>query len=137
LIKRIAADAERSGQDVTVDKIEGDETVILRPVAVQRALNNLIGNAVRHGTKARIGAIVTDRAVRISVDDNGPGIPKDRRDEALQAFARLDPARDPNRGGGAGLGLAIAADIARNHGGMLRLGESTLGGLCAELVLAR
>jgi two-component system, OmpR family, osmolarity sensor histidine kinase EnvZ len=80
---------------------------------------------------------ITDRALRLTVEDDGPGIPKDRRDEALAPFVRLDAARDPNRGGGAGLGLTIAADIARSHGGTLRLGDSDLGGLKAELVLAR
>ena len=61
-----------------------------------------------------------------------------RRAEALQPFSRLDAARDPNRGGGVGLGLSIASDIARSHGGELRLGESTaLGGLKAELLVAR
>jgi two-component system osmolarity sensor histidine kinase EnvZ len=76
--------------------------------------------------------------VRIVVEDDGPGIPMERRDEAVQPFARLDGARDPNKGGGVGLGLSIAADIARSHGGVLRLGESEgLGGLRAELVLAR
>jgi two-component system, OmpR family, osmolarity sensor histidine kinase EnvZ len=84
-----------------------------------------------------VSVAVTDRALRLTVEDDGPGIPRARRDEALAPFARLDAARAPNRGGGAGLGLTIAADIARSHGGALRLGDSELGGLKAELVLAR
>ena len=81
---------------------------------------------------------LTERSLRFEVEDDGPGIPKDRRDEAVRPFSRLDDARDPNRGGGVGLGLAITADIARSHGGTLRLGESDrLGGLKAEIVLAR
>ena len=72
------------------------------------------------------------------VEDDGPGIPAARREEALRPFARLDAARDPNHGGGVGLGLSIAADIARSHGGVLRLGQSAdLGGLMAELIVAR
>ena len=64
----------------------------------------------------------------------GRAFPPDRRDEALEPFKRLDAARNPNKGGGVGLGLSIAADIARSHGGALRLGESAgLGGLRAEL----
>ena len=110
----------------------------LRPMAVARAVENLVGNAVRHGTCARVSLSITDRAVRIAVEDDGPGIPPGQRDEALAPFVRLDGARNPNKGGGIGLGLAIATDIARSHGGVLRLGESeAMGGLKAELVLAR
>jgi two-component system, OmpR family, osmolarity sensor histidine kinase EnvZ len=137
LVTRAVADAQRIGQAVTCVKSEGSGTLFMRPLAVRRALDNLIGNAMRYGTKAEVSVVISDRAVRIVVDDNGPGIPKDRREEALQPFARLDAARDPNRGGGAGLGLTIAFDVARSHGGALRLGDSALGGLKAELILAR
>ena len=103
-----------------------------------RALDTLIGNALRYGTKARLCFALTERSLRFVVEDDGPGIPADRREEALRPFARLDAARDPNFGGGVGLGLSIAADIARSHGGVLRLGQSAdLGGLMAELILAR
>jgi two-component system, OmpR family, osmolarity sensor histidine kinase EnvZ len=137
LVTRAVADAQRIGQAVTCVKSEGSGTLFMRPLAVRRALDNLIGNAMRYGTKAEVSVVISDRAVRIVVDDDGPGIPKDRREEALQPFARLDAARDPNRGGGAGLGLTIAFDVARSHGGALRLGDSALGGLKAELILAR
>jgi two-component system osmolarity sensor histidine kinase EnvZ len=79
-----------------------------------------------------------ERSVKFVVEDDGPGIAKDRREEALRPFTRLDAARNQDLGSGVGLGLSIAADIARSHGGTLRLGESaTLGGLRVELVLAR
>ena len=72
-------------------------------------------------------------AIVICVEDDGPGIPEDQRDEALKPFSRLDKSRNQNLGSGVGLGLAIAADIARNHGGAIVLGESErLGGLRAE-----
>jgi two-component system, OmpR family, osmolarity sensor histidine kinase EnvZ len=110
----------------------------LRPMAVRRALENLIGNALRYGSRAELSLTISDRMVRISVEDDGPGIPPDRREEAMRPFTRLDPARNQNLGTGVGLGLAIVADIARGHGGVLRLGESArLGGLRADLVLAR
>ncbi|MFN3936970.1 MAG: ATP-binding protein [Gemmobacter sp.] len=110
----------------------------LRPDAVGRALDNLLGNAARHGNRVRVTLVPGERSATVSVEDDGPGIPKDRRDEALRPFTRLDPARDPNRGGGVGLGLAIVADIARSHGGSLRLADSAdLGGLRADLVLMR
>ncbi|WP_333712807.1 ATP-binding protein [Yoonia sp.] len=139
LVDQVISDAQRMGQNVTLAGIEGPAApVSLRPLAIRRALDNLIGNALRYGTQARIGVTMTDRTVRFTVEDDGPGIPPDRRDEALNPFVRLDPARNQDKGSGVGLGLSIVADIARNHGGVLRLGESaTLGGLKAELVIAR
>jgi len=81
---------------------------------------------------------VMDRTVRIIVEDNGPGIPPDKRDEALRPFTRLEASRNQNQGSGVGLGLAITNDIARSHGGVLRLGESSeLGGLKVEFEVSR
>jgi two-component system osmolarity sensor histidine kinase EnvZ len=139
IVDQVISDAQRMGQKVTNAGIEGaDVSVNLRPLAIRRALDNLIGNALRYGTQAQIGVTMTDRTVRFTVEDDGPGIPPDRRDEALNPFVRLDPARNQDHGTGVGLGLSIVADIARNHGGVLRLGESAkLGGLKAELVIAR
>lgn len=139
IVHAVLDDAKRMGQDVTLGAVEGpDDPVGLRPLAIRRALDNLIGNALRYGKKAEIGVSVTDRAVRFWVEDDGPGIPLERRDEALSPFVRLDPARNQDKGSGVGLGLSIVADIARTHGGMLRLGDSEkLGGLKAEVVLAR
>jgi two-component system osmolarity sensor histidine kinase EnvZ len=138
VLRQAAENAERAGQNVALGRIDPAPPVSLRREAVLRALDNLIGNAVRHGTRALLSLAVSEGRVVLSVEDDGPGILETRRDEALVPFARLDAARDPNRGGGAGLGLSIAADIARSHGGELRLGTSTaLGGLRADLVLAR
>ncbi|MBL4917865.1 ATP-binding protein [Szabonella alba] len=138
LLERLVENAMRAGLPVLLRGFEGEGVCRLRPVAVTRALDNLIGNAVRYGDRAELSGVLGPRALRLVVEDDGPGIPKDRREEAMTPFARLDKARDPNRGGGVGLGLAIAADVARSHGGALRLGESeTLGGLRAELVIAR
>jgi len=139
IVKAVMEDAKRMGQNVMLGGIEGpDDAVGLRPLAIRRALDNLVGNALRYGHRAEIGVSITDRAVRFWVEDDGPGIPPERYDEALSPFVRLDPARNQDRGSGVGLGLSIVADIARTHGGVLRLGESTrLGGLKAEVVLAR
>ena len=142
LVAAIVDRAARVGQAVTLGPVTGGDggqgTARLRPLAVARAVENLVANALRYGTRARVSVALDPREVRIAVEDDGPGIPGDRRDEAMRPFIRLDAARNQDRGGGAGLGLAIAADVARSHGGALRLGESPeLGGLRAELRLAR
>lgn len=138
-LDEVLEDAVRLGQSVHVGQVEGDDELVrLRPMAIRRALENLLGNALRYGTQALVGLSVTERAIRFTVEDDGPGIPLERREEAVNPFVRLDPARNQNQGSGVGLGLSIVSDIARTHGGVLRLGESeTLGGLKAELVLAR
>lgn len=133
------ADARRGGGAAVLLAPEGvPRTVHLRPQAVRRALDNLIGNALRHGSRAEVGLIWREDSVALWVEDDGPGIPEDQREEAVKPFARLGAARDPNRGGGVGLGLAIATDIALSHGGALRLSAGKrLGGLRVDLVLAR
>lgn len=137
LLQTIVADAVRSGRDVSLGVLSDvTRPIELRPMAIRRALENLMGNAVRYGSRARVSLDVLDKTVRLKVEDDGPGIPPDLRDEALKPFSRLDNARNQNKGSGVGLGLAIAADITRTHGGTLRLGDSNdLGGLSAEIVL--
>ena len=129
----------RTGADVRLAEATGpDDPVPLRPAAIRRALDNLCANALRYAGRADLSVHVTDRAIRYVVEDDGPGIPADRLDEATRPFTRLDPSRNQDKGAGVGLGLAIVSDIARSHGGILRLGPSErLGGLKAELVLAR
>jgi two-component system osmolarity sensor histidine kinase EnvZ len=138
LMREVAGAVVRAGQRVELGPVAETGEVALRREAVRRAVENLIGNAVRHGTRARLSLAATETRLRIAVEDDGPGIPPERREEAMAPFARLEPARDLSQGGGSGLGLAIAADVARSHGGELRLTDSPdLGGLRAELVLAR
>ena len=138
LVQGIVADSARNGRDVRLHQVTGAGRAMLRPGAVRRAVENLIGNALRYGHRAEVSLTLGERSVKVTVEDDGPGIPADRRDEALRPFARLDTARNQDRGPGAGLGLSIAHDIARRHGGTLRLVDSErLGGLKAELVLAR
>lgn len=138
LVARIIADAQRAGTSVTLTGNSGAGSVMLRPLAIRRAVENLIGNAVQYGSRAEVSVALTEKALRIRVEDDGPGIPADQRAQAVKPFARLDPARNQNRGSGVGLGLAIATDIARAHGGALRLDESAgLGGLQADIVIGR
>jgi two-component system osmolarity sensor histidine kinase EnvZ len=139
-VAQIVKEAQRAGRDVTLLPADGtgQGMVALRPTAMRRAVDNLISNAVRYGARAEVSVMLSDKSLRIRVEDDGPGIPEDRRIEATRAFTRLDPARNQDKGGGVGLGLAIATDIARAHGGVLRLGESQrLGGLRADIVVAR
>ncbi len=140
MVAEIVEQAQRAGRNVILLDPEGDGSgmVTLRKVAIRRAVDNLISNAVRYGARAEVSVLFTEKTLRIRVEDDGPGIPENRRDEATRAFTRLDPARNQDRGGGVGLGLAIATDIARAHGGTLRLGESTrMSGLRADIVIAR
>ena len=137
-IEQVVADCARAGRDVSLMHSEGEGTVMLRLGGVRRALDNLIGNAVRYGSRAEVSMVLTDKFLRLRVEDDGPGIPENRRAEAQRPFTRLDPSRNQDKGGSVGLGLAIATDIARAHGGVLRLGESErLGGLRADIVIAR
>ncbi|WP_116131995.1 ATP-binding protein [Tropicimonas sp. IMCC34043] len=139
LARDVVDKALRSGGEVVLTLGPGTEQpVVLRGQAVERALGNLIGNALRYATRAEVTVSLGRRTVTFCVEDDGPGIPPERREEAMRPFTRLDPARNQNRGSGVGLGLSIARDIARRHGGTLRLEESArLGGLKASLVLAR
>jgi two-component system, OmpR family, osmolarity sensor histidine kinase EnvZ len=129
----------RSGPSVRLAGVQGvAEPVQMRPQAVARAVENLVSNARRFADTVEVRLEYQDRSLRIIVEDDGPGIPEAQRDEALRPFTRLDLSRDPNRGGGVGLGLSIASDVALSHGGSLRLLKSErLGGLRADLILAR
>lgn len=138
LMNEIVADFQRTGHDVTIMESTGRGTVMLRPVAIRRAVENLIGNAVRYGTRAEVSVVLTGKSLRLRIEDDGPGIRAELRGEAIKPFTRLDPSRNQDKGTSVGLGLAIATDIARAHGGVLRLGKSErLGGLRADIVIAR
>lgn len=137
LAEAAAADARRTGAEVTVEAAPADP-VILREAAVRRALANLLDNAARHGARAVLSLREGRGFVEFAVEDDGPGIPEPDRERAFRPFTRLDPARNQDKGGGVGLGLAIAQDIARAHGGALTLEDGTrLGGLRAVLRLPR
>lgn len=138
LVQNVVNGYLRSDADVVMHPTVGAGDVPLRAASVRRAVDNLIGNAIRYGNRAEVSVEITEKYVRIRIEDDGPGIAPENYGEALKPFARLEPARNQNKGMGVGLGLSIAADVARAHGGILRLGESAaLGGLRADLVLAR
>jgi two-component system, OmpR family, osmolarity sensor histidine kinase EnvZ len=138
LVQALVDDLARGGVRVDLVLPARGGTVMLRPQAVRRCLTNLISNAQRYGTTVRLTLNLPPRSIRFSIEDDGPGIPAARRAEALVPFARLDEARNQDKGSGVGLGLAIARDIAQRHGGSLSLSDSAaLGGLRADLVLPR
>ena len=100
----------------------------LRPVPIGRAIENLLVNAGRYGSQIILALHFEETGLRISVHDDGPGIPEAQRAAAAKPFVRLEAARGQNQGGGVGLGLAIAADVARSHGGQLVLGAQCRAG---------
>ena len=104
----------------------------LKRQAFKRAITNLVSNAARYGDQIIIRAATERGFLRVEVDDNGPGIPAAERENVFRPFYRIDPARSQNTGH-SGLGLAIARDIARSHGGDIAIGESSMGGLRAVI----
>lgn len=103
-----------------------------RPLALKRAVTNLLSNAVKYASSARVTLVDGPHWAEVAVDDDGPGIEAERREEAFRPFSRLDEARSQNASG-SGLGLTLARDTARAHGGDIRLSSSPLGGLRAVL----
>jgi two-component system osmolarity sensor histidine kinase EnvZ len=134
LIEEVSEGAKRAGAQVEV-QIDPELWMHVRPNAFKRAISNLVMNAAVHGERIEVAArSAWDGGVEILVDDNGPGIPPDRYEEAFKPFNRLDEARNQNEKG-VGLGLAIARDVARGHGGDITLDKSPLGGLRAVVRL--
>ena len=131
MLEELRADAERQGHPATAH-FTGDPIVTVRPDAFRRCLWNLVVNAGRHGDRIVLSAVHEGRWLTIHIDDDGPGVPADQRDEVFKPFVRLDDARNIDEGG-TGLGLAIARDIARSHGGDATLSDSPLGGLRATV----
>jgi len=131
LVQGAARALERAGGSVELDLPQG-ELVRVKPNAFGRLLSNLIGNAVRYAKQVKVTARVENHTLTLLVDDDGPGIPPDKREEAFRPFVRLDNARNLDETG-TGLGLAIALDIAHAHGGELLLEDSPKGGLRARV----
>ncbi|WP_371421203.1 ATP-binding protein [Tardiphaga sp.] len=128
-LEELRSDAERNGHKATVT-FHGLPIVTVKPAAFKRCLGNLVSNAARHANDIAITGHRDHRYLTVTVDDDGPGIPADMREEVFKPFLRLDDARNQDEGG-TGLGLAIARDIARSHGGDITLMDSPMGGLRA------
>ena len=132
-VRKVAEEAGRAGAKIDL-KLEDGLSVPARPQALKRCLVNLIDNAVAHGDHVAVSARADDGAVEIAVEDDGPGIPPEQYEDAFRPFSRLDETRTRNAKG-VGLGLSIAREVAREHGGDVILGASPLGGLKASLRL--
>jgi two-component system osmolarity sensor histidine kinase EnvZ len=134
LIEEVSEGAARAGAEVEV-AADPDLSARVRPNAMKRALSNLVMNAAVHGERVQVAARArASGGVEILVDDDGPGIAPEHYEEAFRPFNRLDEARNQNLKG-VGLGLAIARDVARGHGGDVTLDRSPLGGLRAVVRL--
>jgi two-component system osmolarity sensor histidine kinase EnvZ len=127
VLEDIAAAARRTGASITLESPPG-LVLSLRPDAFRRAITNLVDNARRHANTIALAAAIVGRSVQITVDDDGPGIPEDRRESVFRPF-------ESDATGGTGLGLTIARDIVRAHGGDIRLEDSPQGGLRARIRL--
>jgi two-component system, OmpR family, osmolarity sensor histidine kinase EnvZ len=135
LLEDVAATVRREGASMSL-AVPPEYVMAVRPNALRRCLGNLIGNACRHSNHVWLTGVAIPDGVDILVDDDGPGIRPSDRDRAFRAFVRLDPSRNPSTGG-VGLGLTIARDVARSHGGEITLESSPQGGLRARVHLPR
>ncbi len=139
----IVDDARRGGAEIALrqeNETPDEAMVVLRSSAAARAVQNIVSNAMRYGTQVILTVRLSRKWLTYVVEDDGPGIPEADRARALQPFTRLEAARTLDTEGAAsvGLGLSIALDVARSHGGSLELGQSgELGGLKATLRLPR
>jgi two-component system osmolarity sensor histidine kinase EnvZ len=131
LLEELKLDIERHGHRANA-AFHGQPLVTVRPAAFKRCLANLVSNAARFASTVAITGHRDHRWLTVTVDDDGPGIPPQLREDVFKPFLRLDDARNQDEGG-TGLGLAIARDIARAHGGDISLGDSPLGGLRATV----
>jgi two-component system osmolarity sensor histidine kinase EnvZ len=134
LLQEVTEDVQYIGTPIELEIPRRKQELVLplKRQAFKRALTNLVTNAARFGDQVVIRAATDQAWLKIEVDDDGPGIPRTERDNVFRPFYRLDHARNQDKGN-SGLGLAIARDIARSHGGDIDLGESALGGLKAAI----
>ncbi len=131
MLEDVRADAERHGAEIRL-QTRGNLNIRVRPTAMKRCIANLVANAQRHADHVEISGRRDPQFVSIVVDDDGAGIPPAYREDVFRPFYRLDEARNQDQSG-AGLGLAIARDIARSHGGDINLSDSPIGGLRASV----
>jgi signal transduction histidine kinase len=133
LVETLCEDMRETGSDVTYEGLD-DLSFNGRPIGIKRAVDNLIGNALKYGTSCVVSLVLEDEKAIIRVSDNGPGIPESELEEVFQPFKRVEESRNKETGG-VGLGLAVVRSVAHAHGGTCELKNRAEGGLEAILTL--
>jgi signal transduction histidine kinase len=134
LVQATVDDLQEVGGDIELQPCERSE-VVAEPQALRRVLDNLMGNALRHGQRAHVHLEMGGNQVSVMIDDQGPGIPPEHLGRVFTPFHRVDAARQQATGG-VGLGLYIARQLATRQGGSIELHNRPEGGLRAILRLA-
>jgi signal transduction histidine kinase len=133
LVGDVCEDVADSGSKVSYFGPRGVD-VMCRPSAIRRAVANLIDNAAKYGRSVQVRIVGEAERIVVVIDDDGPGIPEEEKEKVFAPFYRLEPSRDPDKGG-VGLGLSVARTIAREHGGDVTLANGADGGLRVRLEL--
>lgn len=136
LLQRICDDIGDAGHSVSLEIGTSDVPLGCRPVALRRALTNLVDNAVKYGQEAWVSLEGRESDVLIRIEDSGPGIPQELHEELFKPFRRLEVSRSRETGG-TGLGLTVARTVVRAHGGDISLANRNEGGLCVDVRLPR
>tara|TARA_B100000683_G_scaffold231646_1_gene233299 strand:- start:294 stop:659 length:366 start_codon:yes stop_codon:yes gene_type:complete len=105
-----------------------------RKLSIQRCLNNLIENSIKFANKIEINFVNLKSNILINIEDDGPGIPINERENVFKPFYKIDKSRS-QKSSSVGLGLSISSDIIRSHGGKIQLGDSRFGGLKVTISL--
>lgn len=132
LIEDLVAELDMIGHHIEIERLD-NASIEGGPLAVKRALSNLLVNACTHGERASLSLVRDDTKVICGIKDEGPGIPEDMIKNAFEPFFRVDPARRKSVSG-AGLGLAIVKEIVTRHGGSITLANRNPSGLYQEVV---
>jgi two-component system osmolarity sensor histidine kinase EnvZ len=132
LFEKLAAGLKHQNVSVSLDDVEKGLRLMVRPMAFERALGNIINNASKYAQHIWVKASQEDKKIQIQIEDDGPGIPEALYDDVFKPFVRGDSSRNAETGG-VGLGLAITMDIVHAHGGKITLSPSSYGGLCVTV----
>ena len=131
LIKEVVSKYESKKINITLDE---DLKINIRPNSIKRCLTNLIDNGLSYGKNIEISLKKMKKGAIIFIDDDGPGIPEKEYQNVMKPFYRIDKSRGQNKSG-VGLGLSIANDIIRSHGGSISLEKSSFEGLRVKISL--